>query len=1026
MRKRLHWIIDRLLNAVMRRLFGDDIFISYSRADGATYAAGLANELVALGYACRFDQWGTEPNAELPRSLITAIRRSAMFVLVASSGAAASNNVGKEIEAYRATGRIIIPIDIASAIGSAIWKGLVVGLAVSPETVAVLETGTPSAAVVNRIEKSFTFRRRDQRLRLIAAATAGVVGVIALIGVFATQQTIRKTAEAERATRLAETQTRIAEARGLSNQAEFLASQQPAEIEAATLLATESAQRFESVEAQQALEHTLTLLPRKIASLSHGTADGDEITQIRFSADGKRIVTCDGLNAIVWSALDGAEIRSVRHEVRQLRHWGDGQTTAITSAALSADGSYVVTGGEDNTARIWSVDEPDKHPTMLHHSGRVDDVAFEPLHGTIATASEAGVILWGRQGNKLKEMPTVEHARRIIFSADGRFLAAMSKGKLIAADVYISVFELPGGQEVTKIVHKGKGPTGNYIPAFDFSRDGKLVASGNADGWARVWAVPSGAEIWSWYAGKGIGSVRLSTNGELVAVASWGTDARVWDIQSDQERARLVHGGVVLNVEFSPDGRLVATGATDRVVRIWDVTSGRELQRLPHTEGKVVPVISFSPGGTRVVSANGDAASLWDIEDTVQPRSVSAGYAVARMAISRNAASLAVIPGGYQHDVDALMWKLPAGDEIRLPHRLIARMVRYSPNGSLLLTTDDSPEIALGEEANFTAIVWDVATGARVSSVKHLGDILSSAFSPNGELVATGSADGKVLVWQARDGIVRKTQSYLNPKTLAFSEDSLTLVVAGGSNVLHMRINTSETKDMQLPSDDGEVVDKLSDDGAKLLLRDHNRTARVLDAVSGKQLCAIADPGDHERLAWSSRGRYLAMVDTGLRLTITNVATCQPVSGANLTGEVIKAIAFSPDEAYVATLTESGGLTIDRRISVWTVQTGVEVARRLSTPKETGGETLVFSEDGDVLGAIERASSLDYYPQSAYVDTILLWHWTLREAIENACTRLRRDLAGYTRACPEVASSDLSRPMMPHDRVDDFTGTATH
>ena len=42
-------------------LFGDDIFISYSRADGATYAAGLANELAAHNFSCRFDLWGTEP-----------------------------------------------------------------------------------------------------------------------------------------------------------------------------------------------------------------------------------------------------------------------------------------------------------------------------------------------------------------------------------------------------------------------------------------------------------------------------------------------------------------------------------------------------------------------------------------------------------------------------------------------------------------------------------------------------------------------------------------------------------------------------------------------------------------------------------------------------------------------------------------------------------------------------------------------------------------------------------------------------
>jgi hypothetical protein len=59
---------------------------------------------------------------------------------------------------------------------------------------------------------------------------------------------------------MAETQKRLASALELSNQAELLGSQQPAEIELATLLATESARRLESVEAQQALERTLGVL----------------------------------------------------------------------------------------------------------------------------------------------------------------------------------------------------------------------------------------------------------------------------------------------------------------------------------------------------------------------------------------------------------------------------------------------------------------------------------------------------------------------------------------------------------------------------------------------------------------------------------------------------------------------------------------------------------------------------------------------------------------------------------------------
>src|SRR4029453_17338437 len=45
----------------VRLLLGDDIFISYSRADGAGYAARLAGELTRDGLSCGFDQWGACP-----------------------------------------------------------------------------------------------------------------------------------------------------------------------------------------------------------------------------------------------------------------------------------------------------------------------------------------------------------------------------------------------------------------------------------------------------------------------------------------------------------------------------------------------------------------------------------------------------------------------------------------------------------------------------------------------------------------------------------------------------------------------------------------------------------------------------------------------------------------------------------------------------------------------------------------------------------------------------------------------------
>ncbi len=51
---------DSTVEKLRRFLFGDDIFISYSRVD-STYALSLANELTKKKLSCFLDQWGTPP-----------------------------------------------------------------------------------------------------------------------------------------------------------------------------------------------------------------------------------------------------------------------------------------------------------------------------------------------------------------------------------------------------------------------------------------------------------------------------------------------------------------------------------------------------------------------------------------------------------------------------------------------------------------------------------------------------------------------------------------------------------------------------------------------------------------------------------------------------------------------------------------------------------------------------------------------------------------------------------------------------
>src|SRR5689334_17168412 len=101
---------------LLRYMYGDDIFISYARADGITYAAALADELTSKGFSCFLDQWGTLPGQQLPGSLKRSIKRSTVFVLVGTEKAGYSNSVGLEVGEFLKTKRPIVPIDFDNAL----------------------------------------------------------------------------------------------------------------------------------------------------------------------------------------------------------------------------------------------------------------------------------------------------------------------------------------------------------------------------------------------------------------------------------------------------------------------------------------------------------------------------------------------------------------------------------------------------------------------------------------------------------------------------------------------------------------------------------------------------------------------------------------------------------------------------------------------------------------------------------------------------------------------------------------------
>jgi len=79
-------------------------------------------------------------------------------------------------------------------------------------------------------------------------------------------------------------------------------------------------------------------------------------------------------------------------------------------------------------------------------------------------------------------------------------------------------------------------------------------------------------------------------------------------------------------------------------------------------------------------------------------------------------------------------------------HTSLVNSVAFSPDGRLLASGSSDKTIKL----------WDVATGSEVRTLKgHTHYVLSVAFSPDGRLLASGSWDDTIKLWDVSDLVGR-------------------------------------------------------------------------------------------------------------------------------------------------------------------------------------------------------------------------------------------------------------------------------
>jgi len=526
------------------------------------------------------------------------------------------------------------------------------------------------------------------------------------------------------------------------------------------------------------------------------TLSGHEwiVTCVAFSPDGHRLVTgsMDG-TARIWDLTRLTNVTVLRQPAG-----------AVWSVAFTQDGRTVMTAGTTGVC-FWEVASG---RSRTNYPGQLAALARD---GTVFAAADSSPFYYEPAGEvTVRSRRTGEVLQR--FAQPGRALALSPDGSTLATAgvrTNIHLWEVHSGRLLRTL------PTEHPVWSLSFSPDGNQLTSAGWSNEALVWNLRhtspprklTGHQLLVW-------SAAFAPDGRTLATASSDQTVRLWDVATLQPRGVLHgHGNEVWCLAFSPDGQRLATGGKDQKVRLWPATPPRHGDALPLADNHR-PV--FSPDGTRLLTVNPDSSgtcALWTLSARRQAATIpAAGKRVIGFltdgsqltAWDQTGSALEFWqPNATQPDrtvrLDGLsattnrfvlagtspeaewMFAIDETGLIRIwqveTGRLRGTLRGPAPPIRNAVLGPQGRHLALSLERESSVRLYDCETSRETQLVGHRDFVSGLAFAPDGRLLATGSMDGTIRLWDTASGreSARLSGHMQETTDVAFSPDGATL-----------------------------------------------------------------------------------------------------------------------------------------------------------------------------------------------------------------------------------------------------------
>lgn len=487
---------------------------------------------------------------------------------------------------------------------------------------------------------------------------------------------------------------------------------------------------------------------------------------ICFSPDGQCLAYVSGRISLAIRHIETKE------HVARLNHFSQKH---IHGLAFSPCGQFLAVSGQNTSThrqntelQVWDIEEETLEKTDSDYGGDRLIPAYSS-DGTfrVADVYKDKVVLW--DASRREKLDTFEYGRSakktFSFSYDGQQFAIATEREVRVwrADAPLTL--------VSDLKHT------RMVRTLFFMQNSKTLVTGyTGESGIVFWDVAQkrARQTFSTYAGQ----CALSPCEEMLAttVGENGETIEVSRIASGAPIATLTkHQSYVTALAFSPTGEHLVSGDTEGNLSVWSVESWRELEEFNrHT--KKIRRVALHPNDPRVITTSHDyTARVWDFES---------GEHLASLPLAEE--SDVSLYRGDQRQIRRILNRLRQGYSTKSSPRSIT----FSPSGDIIAggmyreirlwdaTTYETRTVIIPPDTCQHPVVvifspcgrylvsgswwqegqekvsirlWEVSTGENIATIwSHPTDVQDLAFSPDGTLLASGSYDGTILLWDMK------------------------------------------------------------------------------------------------------------------------------------------------------------------------------------------------------------------------------------------------------------------------------------